>query len=187
LIYSVNVFATIQEPDLLIIGKDTVFIEGFPLEQLDLKYRPSVIGGCISSSCWRGYVAIWRIVDNKLFLERIIQCLGFPPEKENIIELFEKNNIPFQEKNGMIFANWCTMNFYRVSRGSFTNEVLQSRKWESERVNWENRLVLQIENGIILKNELGLGYSQKSEAENPVSETLDLPTNSTQIEKSKNE
>ena len=160
LIYSVNIFATIQIPDLLIIGKDTVFLEGFPLEQLDLKHRPFGVSDAFSTGCWRGYVAVWRIIDSKLFLEKFIDCIYIEkPRYQNIIKLFEKNNIQYQEKNGMIFASWCTMNFYKILGFSLVNGrlLLYDGKWESERVNWENRLVLQIENGIILKNELGLG------------------------------
>jgi len=149
LIYSVNVFATEQIPDLLIIGKDTVFLGEFPLEQLDMKHRPFGTRDGFSTDCWRGYVAIWRIIDNKLFLEKIIDCI-YESGYENTIKLFEKNNIQYQEKNGLIFANWCTINFYKLLSHSFTDEILYTRKWK----NWDNKLVLQIENGIILKNEL---------------------------------
>ena len=153
LILSVNVFATQQTPDLLIIGKDTIFLADFPLKQLELKHKPFGENEWVSTNCWRGYVAIWRIVDDTLFLEKIIRCNRESGE-ENIVELFKKNNIQYQEKNGMIFANWCTLKFYKVTvytQGhSVTVKELQSNGWEKQ----EKKLVLQIENGIVTRNEL---------------------------------
>ena len=101
------------------------------------------------SACWRGYVATWRIVDNKLFLEKID---WFNKSRhESIVELFERNNIQYQEKDGMIFANWYTQSFYEINFSD--NRRYRVKRLYPER--WlggvKRKLVLQIENGIVTK------------------------------------
>jgi len=155
LIISINAFATVQTSDILIIGRDTIFHKEFPLEQLELKYRPFGYGTeekyFSSTNCWRGYKAIWKIIDNKLFLEKIIQCNNKPGE-ESIVEFFNKNGIQFQERDGMIFANWCTMDLYKMtpSQGNFKKERTLDNGWGKI----IKRKILQIENGIVTINRL---------------------------------
>ena len=160
LMFSMNAFTTEQIPDLLIIGKDTVFLKTFPLEQLEMKSRPfgfwTKEKSFASTACWRSYKAIWRIIDNKLFLERIVECHNRPGE-ENIIELFERNGIKFQEKEGRIFADWCTLDLYRQTFSS------RGTRWERDKIFLYDRplrrrnareIILQIENGVITINRL---------------------------------
>ena len=157
-IFSVNVFATEQTSDLLIIGENTVFLKTFPLEQLEMKYRPFGVGeeGKYSNTnCWRGYRAVWKIIDEKLFLEKIIQCNNSPGE-ENIVELFEKNGIQYQEKDGMILADWCTLDFYRMTSPISIfdkNRTYLYSGWD-KLIKRKKKIILQIENGLIRKNKL---------------------------------
>ena len=159
LIFSANVFATEQTSDLLIIEKDTIFLKIFPLEQLELKLRPfsEIALARYVSNCYRGYKATWKIVDNKLFLEKIVRCNREIGE-ENIIELFERNNIQYQEKNGMIFADWCTLDLYRMTTSSRGTKLrkkdglfLYDRPLRRKN---KRKIILQIENGIITINKL---------------------------------
>lgn len=62
-----------------------------------------------------GYQAIWRIVDSKLYLDKIIRCSGDNKldKNENIIRLFQENDIKFVQENKMIAANWLNINLYK--------------------------------------------------------------------------
>ena len=155
LIFSVNVFATEQAPDLLIIGNKTISLDEFPLEQLEMKYRPFSFGAqenvYASSGCWRGYRAVWKIIDNKLFLEKIIQCHN--QKEENIVDFFEKNDIKYQEIDGLIFANWYTENLYKNTSKSNKKEKYLNNGWD-KLIKSKKRIILQIENGLVTINKL---------------------------------
>lgn len=80
--------ATIQASDYLIVGTDTLTMQmlNTPLESLETK-APSVYEKLhdlvfhpasnnewvVSSGCWRGYIAYWRLIDNKLYLDHAIR------------------------------------------------------------------------------------------------------------------
>jgi hypothetical protein len=76
--FTLNVFGTIQIPDLLIYNGDTILIESYPLESYfnDQNLRPDSIffKDCLSTACWRGYQAIWKIENDRLFLVSILDC-----------------------------------------------------------------------------------------------------------------
>ena len=156
LIFSVNVCATQQTPDLLIIGNDTISLEVFPLEQLEMKYRPFGFGvqgkEFASTACWRSYRAIWKIVDNKLFLEKIIQCHNVL-EEEDIVQLFEKNDIQYQKIDELIFTDWYTISLYKRKDDFYKNRTFLNNRWDRI-IKRKKKIVLQIENGIVTRNEL---------------------------------
>lgn len=52
----------------------------------------------IDSSCWRGYVAIWQIRDNKIFLEDV--------RTPNMLESLMTRVFQGSTKNELIHANW---------------------------------------------------------------------------------
>lgn len=64
--------ATGQHPDLLIEGCDTFAIFSNPLEQYFKKKRSRELNGeelkSYSTACYKGYIAIWRIQNDSLFL-----------------------------------------------------------------------------------------------------------------------
>ena len=102
-ILTLSVSATQQESDLLIIKNDTILIKSFPLEVLNLKHRPfnySLRRGP-STACY----SIWRVLENELYLEKIINCNSDKSKKQNIVELFHLNKLEFIEKNGMILVD----------------------------------------------------------------------------------
>ena len=70
-----KLFATAQYGDILIIGKDTVWITSNPLEKyFEKKGSRTIDSAELVSNCtalWRGYVATWRLESNKLYLIRI--------------------------------------------------------------------------------------------------------------------
>ncbi|WP_353718807.1 hypothetical protein [Dyadobacter sp. 676] len=71
--------ATAQVPDRLVYNGDTLLIFSNPLEQLYAKdtTRPGFFGvkaPCITTACWRGYVAEWQIKNEQLYLTGIFSC-----------------------------------------------------------------------------------------------------------------
>lgn len=69
---------TAQAPDLLILEGDTLEIHTNPLEAFfgEDNPRPTAFfpGGCASSSCWRGYKAVWKVIGDGFFLVGIHAC-----------------------------------------------------------------------------------------------------------------
>jgi hypothetical protein len=101
-----NLKASPQDPDFLIIGKDTVELYFLPLENLDStklkEFHKTLISnkGSIYSSLnlWREYQALWRLEDNKLYLVG----LKNNPNSEKIL----KATFGEKYKNGKILASW---------------------------------------------------------------------------------
>lgn len=74
----INLKATEQVSDLLIIKNDTFFLKTFPLEKLliekRIKKRPFKYNndyGFPHTGCYRGYIATWKVIDDKLFLLKV--------------------------------------------------------------------------------------------------------------------
>ncbi len=68
------VFATSQAPDVLIYDGKTYDLYSNPLESFYGKdWRPAfwVAPNSVSSGNWRGYVATWKIINDKLYLTKI--------------------------------------------------------------------------------------------------------------------
>lgn len=69
---SAKLFATAQVPDYLIIGKDTLAIQSNPLEEYFKTHPiPENLITTISSANWRGYIAYFKFIDEKLVVENI--------------------------------------------------------------------------------------------------------------------
>ncbi len=155
---SISAFATEQETDLLIIGKDTIYLDIFPLEGLNLTSRPfgKTRATAPSSNCWRGYSAVWRIIDNKLYLEKILHCNSDKESgEENIQELFKRNAIEYSENNGLIFASWCTLDFYRMTFSTakyYPDKIYLYDGYNEKEKN--KKVFLSIEKGVINQSEL---------------------------------
>ena len=148
LIISFSSLATTnQVVDLLIFGNDTLRLREHPLEKLMLKYRPFgyTKEAATSSACFRGYRAIWRVENDKFYLEKIIRCDS--EEQENIIELFQKNGLVFQTKDQIILADWYTQDLYRMKYPA-TYIYLSCCTVDQK----EEDLFLRIEKGSITKN-----------------------------------
>ncbi len=107
ILLSLSLFATEQSPDILIYKSDTIFIDTYPLESLMesdsllkkkiFEYSDEI---CMTSGCWRGHVATWKIENDSLFLIKLINgCEDFEFKLENV---FGENNV----ENNQVFANW---------------------------------------------------------------------------------
>lgn len=152
-------YATVQVPDLLLIGKDTIYLSSFPLESLNLKHKPFGFTSDTlrSTNCWRGYQAIWRLVDDTLYLERIRRCESDKvQEDENIYALFKKNNLEELFSEGKVVAYWYdkTLIQFILPNGipNYRNEI---HLWEKQDQNKKNTVVrLKFESGILTMNNL---------------------------------
>jgi hypothetical protein len=123
---SVNLFGTAQEPDLIIYKGDTLLLYACPLELYPNKelIKPKSLFGSsgrfFTTGCWRGYVATWEIIDNKLYLTKI-QNAGYPIAMRNVAVSYntgiEKDSIgcefanlkalfPDRYENGKVKADW---------------------------------------------------------------------------------
>ncbi|NDV45758.1 hypothetical protein D0T49_01665 [Paludibacter sp. 221] len=143
-----GLFATTQSCDLLIVEKDTFCLKSFPLESVEFKTKPFKPAGTF---CWRGYRAYWRILDNELYLEKILY--PYPWESSvDIKVLFTKNDIPFKEKDGMILASWCTMKFCRKTYYEGKVEEIREPLVKSDKK--KKNILLQIKRGKVVKNKL---------------------------------
>jgi len=123
-------FATEQFPDLLIIENDTLYLKSFPLEELRLKEKfkesPFEYYENIDfphTGCYRGYVATWKVIDNKLFLIEI-EKVDSTHQKLNIEDYFNKNDYKPSLIDGQIFADWYsdTLKQYDYSAYYFNSE-----------------------------------------------------------------
>ncbi len=137
-------FATGQVPDILIWKNDTISLQNNPLEsyskidELNLFAEKEIVG---STSCLRGYIAEWRIIDNNLYLSNIFSCdYSFSENaiKSNLDQLF-----PAKHEKGMVLADWYTGSL-SVPSGELIHSGLNIYQFE-----W----ILTIHNGKIVKEE----------------------------------
>ncbi|MEI5985333.1 hypothetical protein VJ786_10515 [Sphingobacterium sp. PU5-4] len=108
LIFAMSLFfrtyATEQEPDRLIIKGDTMLLHALPLEHWKKQNKwnkplfPDSLSG-VSSGCWRGYIAYWEIIDNRLYLTNIFN--GERTAKVNLKSLFAE-----KVKDGRVYPEW---------------------------------------------------------------------------------
>ncbi|HRG18858.1 MAG TPA: hypothetical protein PLP39_07185 [Flavobacterium lutivivi] len=82
-----SVFATGQTPDYLIVENDTLSLHCNPLESYFEKNPiPEGIITNLSTALWRGYVAYFKLINNKLVVENIYKEEFNNDEKGNHIE-----------------------------------------------------------------------------------------------------
>jgi len=110
-------FSIDQKPDLLIIGDDTIMLKSFPLEELAFETRPFMYGkyDFPDMECFRGYQAVWKVINHKLYLAEIIKA-DESREKVDIVNYFLANNYTPIVINGLIFADWFTMDLRSFPR-----------------------------------------------------------------------
>jgi hypothetical protein len=151
-------FSTEQTADILVIGRDTIYLKWFPLEELRIKNKfkaPFDYGGHSfpHTGCWRGYVATWQIVENNLVLKEV-QKLDTEKTKLNIIEYLENNNYNPKTINGFVLADWYsdTLKYYKHHYNDFRNERFYISKDFSGGKNKKTELIF--ENGKLIENNI---------------------------------
>ncbi|WP_269537200.1 hypothetical protein [Cerasicoccus fimbriatus] len=119
LLHCQNVFGTGQVPDILILNGEERGIRTNPLnqwfewtgERTDfLEYFQE--GEC--SACWRGYIATWKITNNKLYLEKIQNF-----DQDKVMPLTE---IWPEQGDEPVFAEWYS-GLLSIPEGELLNYV----------------------------------------------------------------
>ena len=138
LLFSVKGFSTFQVQDYLIFNKDTFFIYrpiGSQLEQpingIKFDYQSSVV----STGCWRGYYAEWKIIDSTLYLSKVFDCYTHEMINSTVEKALGHNFI-----NGLLKADWVNGDF-SCGKGYMRHNYFRYN------------LILVIENGIIVKKD----------------------------------
>ena len=108
LLFSIKGFSTRQVEDYLIYGNDTLRFYNSPLEQIDsIAYNIAEYNNYISSNCWNGFYAEWKIVDNTLYLSKVFDC----EYRKDINEIIEKL-LGRKFTNGLLKADWVNGHFW---------------------------------------------------------------------------
>jgi len=160
--------STEQISDILIIGEDTVYLKSFPLEHLRITQKlsaPFDYGrfSFASTACWRGYVATWQIIDEKLVL---IEVRTDPSSTTditlNILEYFDNNGYIPKTINGYVVADWysdtlVSYDFYRCDfayreRSIRDNLYVISGRFFTRQEGMQAKLVF--ENGNLIENNI---------------------------------
>jgi len=156
LIGLIDLKASPQSPDFLIIGEDTLSLYHLPLHSLDSLTQKRFFDNLQSDSLefiyslnlWRGYQAYWQIIDEKLYL------VGLKNNSNS--ETILKNTFPEHFKNGKVFAYWYN-SYLSIGKdkllkydGVFSHNFLKSEIYEFE----NGKLVSQeiVDNYINLPN-----------------------------------
>ncbi|MVZ64620.1 hypothetical protein GQF61_02055 [Sphingobacterium sp. DK4209] len=101
---SISTSATEQVPDRLIIKGDTLRLHALPLEvweefkKLKEPLFPDSLNS-FSTGCWRGYIAYWEVIDDRLYLNSI-----YNEEKTAKVDI--KSLFRNQLVDGRIPADW---------------------------------------------------------------------------------
>lgn len=155
----INTSATEQISDLLIIKKDTFYLKTFPLENLRYKNKINIAPfkygdyNYPNTSCWRGYQATWKVVDNKLFLIGIVK-VDSTQDKLDVENYFKTINYSPQVINGLIYADWYsdTLKRYEYSSYCFNSEKFYLSVDYSKESDRKNELIF--DKGLLVSNSI---------------------------------
>lgn len=145
--FCIKGLATAQIPDYLIVNKDTIPIFSNPLEKYIKVNKISILTGlvgCNSTNCWRGYVAIWQLENDSLYLIRITSCCKSEPKNDADL----KSIFGEKYRDGKVFANW--VNEKVISPQGRLIEYVHMGYLST----YESELHFTFENGLLKKKEL---------------------------------
>lgn len=113
LFFSIKGFATHQVEDYVIFNNDTLYFNDLPnhvhspLELINDTLGRIINPDIISSGCWRGYYAEWRIIDNILYLSKVFDCFTHKEIEGKVIE----EAIGRKFTNKLLKADWVNGSF----------------------------------------------------------------------------
>ena len=123
-IFSLSCFrfvgATGQCGEVIIIGRDTLQLLACPIGM------DSVLSGMVNertdkdgfcTGCWRGYVGWWRLENNTLYLEKLVDYHRSSEDKEVCIDT--EGIFDAYKQDGKIVASWFSGIESRQGRGYF--------------------------------------------------------------------
>lgn len=141
-------YATAQAPDYLIQGKDTLALHSNPLE-IYFKNNP-IKEGIIttrSTGLWRGYIAFFQIIDNKLVVQDIYKEEYFKDSsgkhQEKLTSIY---NIVFGENKNF------SCNFYDAVLISPSGKLLEYMHMGYSSI-YENYNLFEFKNGNFIKEK----------------------------------
>lgn len=149
-----NLLATGQLPDLLVVNNDTSYIYSNPLF-LEVYFnkngnRNSInFEGCLSSSCLRGYQAIWTIEKDSFFLIKVIGCMCSERQEADLKLIFGDNY-----KNQKVFADW----FSGLLVNPYGRRIRYYHIGFSSIYEFENNY--QIVSGVVVKRKKYINYRE---------------------------
>ncbi|MEI6754070.1 MAG: hypothetical protein WCK78_13010 [Paludibacter sp.] len=138
---------TAQIRDKIFFNGEMLSLASEPLEFWLNTNKTDKIRRSVYGSCWRGYVAIWKIVDNKLYLIGIdsnpldfqkIKSKYKRVESENLMETV----FPQQSE---VFASWFN-GVLKIQKGELIEYVHMG--YESV---YETEICIQFANGVIIE------------------------------------
>ena len=144
LLFSEAVLATAQSADRLYYkGKEYPLFTN-PLESYYSESNPRpkqiIINSHRNTSCWRGYIATWKIIDDSLFLKEVKAYKGF--KKADLNKIFNSD-----VRSKRLFANWYSGNL-RIPQGEMLHYVHMG--YSSI---YEKEIILTVKNGIVIAKE----------------------------------
>ena len=145
----------------MIIGKDTILLQTFPLECIRNKQgfdAPFYYNGWSfpHTALWRGYVATWKVVDDFLLLKKV-QKFDSVGTKLNIVEYLENNGYSPKILNGYVVADWYSDILTRHLRSSscvWRDDRFRVSNWWQWRDNENERVELVFEGGKLIENNI---------------------------------
>ena len=148
IIFPVTVFATGQAGDRLIWNGDTLKVFNNPLNlRRDLNtLRPKLFGeeeGGWMTSCWRGYIAEWTIIDEEIYLTNIFSCTYFEDSIKSDLKLV----FDTEYENGKVKATWITGKL-KIPKGKLIHYV-----HDGYQSFYETELVLTFKNGLLTEQK----------------------------------
>lgn len=106
-----QVNAITQNPDILYLGKDTLFLYDSPLEKIkNIEKRISELRKdehLISSECWKGFRAEWKIINDVLFLVNVVDC-----HSEKNLNMLIEEVLGTKFNDGLIQANFVVGDYW---------------------------------------------------------------------------
>lgn len=143
----ISILCTEQVPDYLIINNDTLYLNSFPLNDLNFtklpfgKFAPN-------TSCWRGYQAVWIVENDSLFLKELIPCESDTLSPDfDLVQYFLVNGYQPQIIYGKIFVDWFTA---KITGYLVYPNIYYYRKNDADYFETN----LQFEDGILILNRL---------------------------------
>lgn len=160
ILWGMATFASSQNPDYIIYGKDTIATYNLILEkhiqaqEIKNKEKQEFLHGLsfrknATFNCWRGYQAIYKIEHGSLFLVDIINCGELSNGKINKKQSSEKMKDLFGDKvkDGKVFIDWYD---------GYLNFPLTSKTLRSDGIFYkiyEKEKVISVLNGHVIKTE----------------------------------
>jgi hypothetical protein len=181
-----NANATSQFGDILIWNGDTLALFSNPLEfrsdwdelsktihaallKEDMRLYPEKYEGeevelMFSSACWRGYVAEWQIIEDKIYLSNIFSCMNYN------VKVDIKKVFPAECDNGFVFGDWVCGELV-VPKGPCIKRINPDYKSV-----YEKEIVFMFQNGILANLTAYKNYVAKESGFSMSTNLYSLPT-----------